>query len=212
MGALGGVEQGPAVFAAFVFSATESHVRKSRTQFERLNGRSERGVQAACDLFYKVQNAIKVARVIRVGDMIHAGFRCKIGKALDRRVTTRRTQTLNLCDIGVVHRDDQVELREIASMELTRAEVGYVQATRFGRALHWRIGCFSNMPIPCARTIGLNFGGKAAEYALGGGGTADIAQAYKQDSGGHRGLLRAKIHKLPSFVKNCVADVCETQC
>src|SRR6056297_1258383 len=80
-------------------------------------------------------------------------------------------------------------------MELTGAEVGYVQATHFGRAVHWRIGCFTDMPIPCACTVRLNLGGKAAEYTLGGGGSADIAKANEQDSGGHRGLLWAKIHR-----------------
>jgi hypothetical protein len=95
-------------------------------------------------------------------------------------------QRADLPEIVVVHGDDQFETFEIVAVDAPRGAVQPVAAPGRGRP-HAAVGRMSDVVAVRAGRIDVELGFAAgighefAEYALGGGRSADVAHAYKQD-------------------------------
>src|SRR6185436_863936 len=97
-------------------------------------------------------------------------------------------QLFELGEIGAIHREDVVEVLEVVARHAARAQAGEVVAppTRGGHGTTVRrvAGVVVRRAggIDVQRQVSELARGDAAQYAFGGGRTADVAEAYEQDS------------------------------
>jgi len=115
----------------------------------------------------------------------HAPLGRVAGEKTHRGVVTFRAQSFDCPQVGVIHREDEIKIGEIAGCELARPQIRQVVAARMGCVLHRAVGRGADMPVTRAGAVGCDIGGERAKHNFGAGRPADIAEADEQDPGGH---------------------------
>lgn len=151
----------------------------------------------------QVEAAVEITGEIRVRHIgqasVRAGARI-LQKQPQRRARLRGRDPRRIAQVLPIHRQNQVEVVEIARLQLPGAQAGQVIAPRPGRGLHRAIGRLADMPAAGAGAVGIDSqaraGGQMAKHPLGGGGTTDIAKAEKQDTHDNRVTQGAGMEKI----------------
>lgn len=105
--------------------------------------------QAATRLQTKIQYGLKTLLTAAIGIryLRQPGAGSKVQEQTRGRCRVLRANAVQVCQIRLIHREDQIETSKIRRMNLTRTQRAQIDTARQCRALRTRIRCIAAMKV-----------------------------------------------------------------
>src|SRR4029079_18032754 len=147
------------------------------------------GQQTAGRFLDQIQRLVETlpAAIKRIGHVLDADMRREIEKAPDLVAHAAWRKLDQLVQVRAVHGEQKIEAVIVAGRDLPRALARDVDAAILRRRLGAGVGGLADMPVAEAGRIDIEeiehafLLGDAAEYALGHGRAADIAETHEEE-------------------------------